>query len=56
MRRQARIDAPGALHHLIARGIERREILCDDEDRDDFRLGEIVAQNKTPVLRLGADS
>jgi hypothetical protein len=24
MPRQARIDAPGALHHIIVRGIERR--------------------------------
>jgi REP element-mobilizing transposase RayT len=37
------------LHHIIARGIERREIFCDDEDRDDFlrRLGEIVSDSKT---------
>jgi len=35
MPRQARIDAPGALHPIIARGIERREIFCDDEDRDE---------------------
>jgi len=27
MLRQARIDAPGALHHAIVRGIERRRIL-----------------------------
>jgi REP element-mobilizing transposase RayT len=49
MPRKARIDAPGALHHIIARGIERREIFCDDEDRDDFlrRLGEIVSESKT---------
>jgi REP element-mobilizing transposase RayT len=49
MPRKARIDAPGALHHIIARGIERREIFCDDEDRDDFlrRLGEIVSDSKT---------
>jgi len=26
MPRQARIDAPEALHHIIVRGIERREI------------------------------
>ena len=36
MPRKARIDAPGALHHIIARGIERREIFGDDQDRDDF--------------------
>jgi len=49
MPRQARIDAPGALHHIIARGIERRKIFYDEKDRDDFlqRLGEIVTQSKT---------
>jgi hypothetical protein len=26
MPRKARIDAPGALHHIICRGIERRRI------------------------------
>jgi len=26
MPRKARLDAPGALHHIIFRGIERREI------------------------------
>ena len=33
---QAIIDAPGALHHIIARGMERREIFFDGSDRDDF--------------------
>ncbi|HDZ91141.1 MAG TPA: hypothetical protein ENH37_10780 [Deltaproteobacteria bacterium] len=33
--RQSRIDAPGALHHIIARGIHRRKIF-DDQDRHDF--------------------
>jgi putative transposase len=49
MPRQARIDAPGALHHIIARGLERREIFCDQRDREDFlgRLEEIVTQSKT---------
>jgi putative transposase len=43
MPRKARIDAPGALHHIIIRGIERRRIFSDDQDRDNFieRLGEI---------------
>ena len=36
MPRKARIDAPGALHHIIVRGIERRKIFVDNEDRDDF--------------------
>jgi REP element-mobilizing transposase RayT len=49
MPRQARIDAPGALHHIIGRGIERREIFWDEEDRDDFlrRLEEIVTDSRT---------
>jgi REP element-mobilizing transposase RayT len=36
MPRKARIDAPGALHHIIVRGIERRKIFYDDDDRDNF--------------------
>ena len=37
------------MHHIIARGIERRKIFYDEKDRDDFlqRLGEIVTQSKT---------
>jgi hypothetical protein len=38
MPRKARIDAPGALHHIIARGIERRAIFTDNDDRK-FRDG-----------------
>jgi hypothetical protein len=30
MPRQARLDAPGTLHHVIIRGIERKEIVKDD--------------------------
>ena len=36
MLRKSRIDAPGALHHIIARGIARKEIFRDDADRDNF--------------------
>jgi REP element-mobilizing transposase RayT len=36
MPRKSRIDVPGALHHVIGRGIERRKIFLDDEDGDDF--------------------
>jgi putative transposase len=48
MPRQGRIDAPGALHHIIARGIERGKIFFDKKDRDDFldRLGGIVSQSE----------
>ena len=34
MPRKSRIDAPGALHHIIARGIERSKIFRDKADRD----------------------
>lgn len=33
MPRQARLDAPGTLHHVMIRGIEGREIFRDDVDR-----------------------
>ena len=33
MPRQARLDAPGLLQHVMARGIERRDIFKDDKDR-----------------------
>lgn len=36
MPRQARLDAPGVMHHVMARGIERRKIYKDDTDREEF--------------------
>jgi len=44
MPRKARIDAAGALHHIIVRGIEHRKIFWDDADRDSFvnRLGQML--------------
>ncbi|HKK01087.1 MAG TPA: transposase [Desulfuromonadales bacterium] len=36
MPRHARIDIPGLLHHIIVRGIERRDIFLDDQDREEF--------------------
>jgi putative transposase len=49
MPRNARIDAPGALHHIIVRGIERRKIFRDDIDRGKFleRLGGLLTATKT---------
>jgi len=43
MPRGPRIDAPGILHYVIARGIERREIFRSDGDREELssRLGAI---------------
>jgi len=28
----ARLDAPGTLYHVVVRGIERRQIIDDNED------------------------
>ncbi len=50
MPRQARIDAPGALHHIICRGIEQRNIFQDNADREYFlaRLGDVLSETSTP--------
>ena len=44
MPRGPRLDAPGTLHHVMVRGIERRAIFRDDRDRADFirRLAGLV--------------
>lgn len=46
MARVARRDAPGAIHHVLLRGIERRRIFLDDDDRADFldRLARQIAE------------
>ena len=46
--RRARLDAPGTLHHVIVRGIEKRRIVDDVADRKNFvnRLGELAAAPK----------
>ena len=36
MPRQARLDAPGTLHHVMGRGIEKTDIFIQEEDRVDF--------------------
>jgi REP element-mobilizing transposase RayT len=51
MPRQARLDTPGALHHVMARGIERGTLFRGSEDREDFlsRLG-ILVEGKALVV------
>jgi REP element-mobilizing transposase RayT len=51
MPRQARLDSPGTLHHIMVRGIEGRVIVCDDQDRKDFlsRLGRIASETDTAI-------
>jgi hypothetical protein len=49
MPRLARLDAPGLLHHIIVRGIERRAIFKDDFDRENFlaRLSTLIPETQT---------
>ncbi|MBW2109245.1 MAG: hypothetical protein JRI36_11365 [Deltaproteobacteria bacterium] len=49
MPRRSRIDAPGALHHVIARGIARKKIFRDDHDRNNFldRLSMLLEETQT---------
>ena len=49
MPRLARLDAPGVLHHIIIRGIERSKIFRDDKDRDDLidRLSDLLPATQT---------
>ena len=49
MPRLARLDAPGVLHHVIIRGIERRKIFKDNKDKDNFldRLRTLLPETKT---------
>ncbi len=44
MPRGPRLDAPGVLHHVMVRGLDRQVIFRDDRDRDDFvvRLAHLV--------------
>jgi REP-associated tyrosine transposase len=51
MPRQARLDAPGTLHHVMVRGIEKRLIFDDDQDRKTFvfKLGTLARDTGTPV-------
>jgi REP-associated tyrosine transposase len=51
MPRQARLDAPGTLHHVIVRGIEKRRIVDDQKDRESFisRLGELASGTDTLI-------
>jgi REP element-mobilizing transposase RayT len=49
MPRKVRIDAPGALHHIIVRGIERNAIFRDETDCENFllRFGRLLTETFT---------
>ena len=46
---QSRIDTPGALHHVICTGINRRKIFTDKDDYQLFlkRLGNLLMETQT---------
>lgn len=52
MPRQPRLNIPGLIHHVMARGIEGRDIFCDDADREGFlnRLADVVRKPGGPRL------
>ena len=51
MPRRARLDAPGTLHHVIIRGIEKRRIVDDNADRKMFveRVGELSLISQSSI-------
>jgi len=58
MPRQARLDAPGTLHHVIGRGIEGSKIFRDPGDRKDFldRIGSGGRRSRRGVEGKGSRS
>lgn len=51
MPRGPRLDAPGTLHHVMIRGIEKGPIVKNEDDRADFvsRLGTTAKKTGTTV-------
>ena len=51
MPRQARLDSPGTLHHVMVRGINKQRIVDDDDDRKAFvrRLGLLAEETQTVI-------
>ena len=49
MPRLARLDASGVLHHIMIRGIERRNTFGNNKDREDFlnRLANLLPETET---------
>lgn len=47
-----RIDAVGAIHHIVIRGIERRRIFYNDADKNNFteQLRNIICDTQTACL------
>jgi len=52
MPRKSRIDVPGALHHIIARGIESNKLFQDDFDCDNFLERLVVIVQETGSMPI----
>jgi putative transposase len=52
MPRQVRLDAFGALQHVIFRGIEKGRIVEDEKDQENFvnRLGQLAQETGTRIF------
>ncbi len=57
MPRQACLDAPGMLHHVIIRGIEKRRIVDDAKDQEGKekrtrkeKMISLISQERPPYL------
>ena len=53
MPRQPRLDAPGALHHVMGRSIDGTKVFQEDTDRDDFvtRLAALGRERRLGACR-----
>jgi REP element-mobilizing transposase RayT len=51
MPRQARLDSPGTLHHIIVRGIEKNKIVADKYDQEKFLslIGDLAQETDTAI-------
>ena len=51
----SQVGCPGVLHHVMGRGIERKEIFFSDADRSDFleRLAVLVAEGALDIYAWG---
>ena len=52
MPRKSRIDASGALHHVITRRINRQEVFAKDVNRENFLdpLGDLLVETLTGAI------
>ena len=51
MPRQARLDSPGTLHHVMIRGIERGDVVSGEKDREQLvsRMGDLAEETRTKI-------